>query len=208
MQLKTLLVAAATSSSLGSAQSLTNLLSNTDSLSSLNALLGRFPNIASTLAGLSNVTLFAPNNAAISALQQSGALGNASNALIEAILTYHVVDGEVPAGDISETPVFAATELSGAPYTTVSGGQVVEAAVVDGDVVSRGTPLFDNLKEVNNLKMLTYLSLSDHYFWIEVRVDCRFRGIIIRVIVLRTFSDSGYRTIDTMTALFTSLIPS
>lgn len=149
MQLKAFLVAAATSS-LGSAQSLTSLLQNTDSLSSLNALLGQYPSIASTLAGLSNVTLFAPNNAAISELQSSGALGNATNALIEAILTYHVVDGEIPAGDISETPTFAATELSGAPYTTVEGGQVVEAAVVDGDVVSRKLHSFSGASETSS----------------------------------------------------------
>lgn len=46
-----------------------------------------------------------------------------------------MVDGEIPAGDITSTPAFAATELSGEPYTTVSGGQVVEAALVDGDVI-------------------------------------------------------------------------
>lgn len=59
MQYKAFLLAASTAS-LSSAQSLTSLLSNTDSLSSLNAILGQFPSIANTLAGLSNVTLFAP----------------------------------------------------------------------------------------------------------------------------------------------------
>lgn len=49
-------------------QSLTDLISQTPDLSQLGTLLGQYPDLAQTLGGLSNITVLAPNNAALSAL--------------------------------------------------------------------------------------------------------------------------------------------
>lgn len=49
-------------------QSLTDLISQNQDLSQLGTLLGQYPDLAQTLGGLSNITVLAPNNAALSAL--------------------------------------------------------------------------------------------------------------------------------------------
>jgi uncharacterized surface protein with fasciclin (FAS1) repeats len=114
---------------------LTQLLGSQDSLSSLVGLLGQYPDIASSLASAKNVTLFAPNNAAIQALTRSGLLTSASDSDIQNILDYHVVPELVYSSAIGETPVFAPTLLKNSSYTNVTGGQVVEAQLSGGNVV-------------------------------------------------------------------------
>ena len=114
---------------------LTALLGSAPSLSGLVTLLGQYPDIATSLASLQNVTIFAPNNNALTALQSSGALANITQAQIAQILNYHVVPAVVYASDISETPTFAHTLLNSSMYTNVTDGQVVEVAVVGQDVV-------------------------------------------------------------------------
>lgn len=66
MQLKQLTALALTG--VVSAQSLTDLIGQTPDLSQLGTLLGQYPDLAQTLGGLSNITVLAPNNAALSAL--------------------------------------------------------------------------------------------------------------------------------------------
>ena len=109
----------------GGDPTLTDLIGSTDSLSSLGALLEAYPSIAESLAGLTNVTLFAPNNAAISALQKTGVLSNITEDQIAAVLNYHVVPGQLESSDITETITFLPTALDDAAYETVTGGQVV-----------------------------------------------------------------------------------
>ena len=118
---------------LASAQSLTALLGDTPELSSLTTILESYPTIAESLASTPNLTIFAPNNAAIRAIQST--LSNATDALVSAILSYHVVGEVIMSKDITEVPAFAPTTLTSRAYTTVTGGQVVEAAVIDGDVI-------------------------------------------------------------------------
>ena len=69
------------------------------------------------------VTLFAPNNAAIKALQQSGALQGITEAEVQAVLNYHVVPGVIPAKKITNVPTVAPTLLTEEAYTTVTGGE-------------------------------------------------------------------------------------
>ena len=114
---------------------LTQLLGSQASLSSLVGLLGRYPNIASSLASAKKVTLFAPNNAAIQALTRSGLLTSATESDIQNILDYHVVPEVVYASAIGATPVFAPTLLTNSSYTNVTGGQVVEAQLSGGNAV-------------------------------------------------------------------------
>lgn len=51
-----------------SGQSLTDLIGQNQDLSQLGTLLGQYPDLAQQLGGLSNITVLAPNNAALSAL--------------------------------------------------------------------------------------------------------------------------------------------
>src|SRR6201999_3757758 len=78
------------------AQDLTTLLANTTELSNLTTYLGLFPDLVGQLASLQNITLLAPNNAAFSRLLNSSAgaaLVNNDTSLIQALFTYHVLNG-------------------------------------------------------------------------------------------------------------------
>jgi len=127
-------------------KTLADVISSTNSLSDLNKLLKAYPAIERTLAGLSNVTVLAPNNGAISALTKSGALMNATQAEVAALLNYHVLPGMYPASSIKKTPAFVHTML-GRPYSLVTGGQVVEVAKMGGNV-----EITSGLKEVSTVK--------------------------------------------------------
>lgn len=119
-------------------QSLTDLISQTPDLSQLGTLLGQYPDLAQTLGGLSNITVLAPNNAALSALLNDSsvtAMVSADPGLVPAILTYHVLNGTIRSTDIQDTPSFPKTLLTNSTYTNVTGGQVVKAETEDNSVV-------------------------------------------------------------------------
>lgn len=113
---------------------LTALLTSTNQLASLTALLAQYPSLMNTLGSAQNVTLFAPNNAAIRALTRSGRLNTATETDIAAILDYHVAGELVYASDISETPTFVNTMLTNSSYSNVTGGQVVGALMDENNV--------------------------------------------------------------------------
>lgn len=89
--------------------------------------------LAETLSGPGPFTVFAPTNAAFEKLPDGtvdGLLQPDSKDQLTAILTYHVVSGELKAAD-----VLAAIEAGGgtATLTTVQGGEL-KASVVNGAV--------------------------------------------------------------------------
>ena len=136
------LLAAAAAASVASAQggnsstpTLTDLIGQTSSLSQLGTLLKGFPDLAKTLAATPNITILAPNNAAIAEFKSSGMLASASQEEIEAALSYHVLQGIIPSSMITEFPTFAPTSLNSTTYTNVTGGQVVEVLLDDDDVI-------------------------------------------------------------------------
>jgi len=108
-----------------SAQSLTNALAGQPSLSNLTTYLGLFPSLVTQLEGLKNVTLLAPNNQAFEALLANNPALASDTGLIEAVLTYHVLNGSY--ANFSTTPSFIHTALMNTTYSNVTGGQVVEA---------------------------------------------------------------------------------
>ena len=116
-------------------KNLTQLISQTSELSALGSLLSSYPSIASEVASMSNVTLLAPNNYAIAALG-TALLRSASEAEIRALLSYHVLQGEIRSSDLSRLPVFAPTMLNNSNYANVTGGQVVEAQTSNGSDVT------------------------------------------------------------------------
>jgi uncharacterized surface protein with fasciclin (FAS1) repeats len=132
MQTKFLALAALASTAC--AQSLTELLSNTTQLSNLTTYLGLFPQLSQTLSQLTNVTILAPSNDAFMALMNTSAGMAAINDtnLVEALLTYHVLNGTYSS---FENTSFVHTALMDGMYANVTGGQVVEAvAGSDGNV--------------------------------------------------------------------------
>ena len=114
---------------------LTSLIASNSQLSGLATLFHAYPSVGSSFTNLTNVTFFAPNNAAIKALEASGALSNANPAFLIDGLQYHFALGKIYASDISSTPSFAHTTLNNTLLTNVTGGQAVEA-VLNGSTVN------------------------------------------------------------------------
>merc|ERR1712003_412046 len=114
---------------------LTALLSSTDSLSSLNDLVGNYPDFAAALASREDATILAPSNDALETLMNSDAASMLDNdQFVQALLNYHVINGTVYASNITQTPIFAPTYLNSSMYSNVTGGQVVAAQMEDGEV--------------------------------------------------------------------------
>merc|ERR1711988_148492 len=114
--------------------SLTALLSGTDSLSSLNDLVGNYPDFAATLASWEDVTILAPSNDALETLMNSDAGSMLDNdEFVQSLLRYHVLNGTVYSSNITQTPIFAPTYLNSSMYSNVTGGQVVAAQMEDGE---------------------------------------------------------------------------
>jgi uncharacterized surface protein with fasciclin (FAS1) repeats len=112
---------------LAASQSLSSLLSGNSELSGLASLINSRPEIASALTSASNITILAPNNAAISALLNSSA-GLANNsAAVDALLQYHVLTGIHNAAQVTNTSVFLPSLLTNPQYANVTGGQRVQA---------------------------------------------------------------------------------
>merc|ERR1712113_657724 len=112
---------------------LTALPSGTDSLSSLNDLVGNYPDFAATLASWEDVTILAPSNDALETLMNSDAGSMLDNdEFVQSLLRYHVLNGTVYSSNITQTPIFAPTYLNSSMYSNVTGGQVVAAQIVSG----------------------------------------------------------------------------
>lgn len=124
------LVAGATATSLSDV-----LSSQNSSLSTLNSLLASQPDIIKTLDDASNITVLAPSNDALSKF-----LSNPINAatvasqpsLLDALLSYHVLNGTWYTSNFTNLSVFLPTWLSNSSYANVTGGQVVEASLTGG----------------------------------------------------------------------------
>jgi len=91
-------------------------------------------NLVSTVDGLSDVTIFAPDNAAFAAI--GSAVGNLTTAQLSGILTYHVVKGTVGYSSLLSNTTL--TTVNGATVRiTIENGQVFvnSARVVTPDVL-------------------------------------------------------------------------
>lgn len=78
------------------------------------------------LGQLTNVTILAPSNNALSALLSSSmASGLAMQGAVQNLLSYHVLNGTYYASNFtsSNTSMFIPTRLSNSQYSLVTGGQ-------------------------------------------------------------------------------------
>lgn len=139
MQIKSLLPLAAAPAVLG--QTLPELLAAQNStLSTLVGLLQSQPALLNTVAGLKNITILAPSNAAFEKLLADPAVAAKAGepGFVAALLSYHVINGAYYASNFlaaTDAPVFVPTYLTNETFSTVEGGQVVEAQTMDGSVV-------------------------------------------------------------------------
>ncbi|KAI9787939.1 MAG: hypothetical protein M1816_007339 [Peltula sp. TS41687] len=121
-----------------SAQNLTSVLTSDPQLSNLTSYVQLFPDLLQQLAQATNITILAPSNEAFNKLMSSsaGAAIQANDtAAIQALLSYHVLSGIYPASSIGSTPAFVPSLLNNPRFSSVTGGQKVEA-VKKGDTVT------------------------------------------------------------------------
>ncbi|KAJ1328938.1 transforming growth factor-beta-induced protein [Microdochium nivale] len=114
------------------------LAANSDSLSALVALINGNAAVSGAIGQLSNITILAPSNSALNALI-SGADAATAQMLaqpdfIQAVLSYHILNGTYYGSAFTEAAQFLPSILTNESYTTVPGGQVVEGLVDDGKV--------------------------------------------------------------------------
>lgn len=161
-----------------SAQSLTDVLGGMSDLSNLTTFLGLYPDIASTIGGMTNVTLLAPSNQAFTtALNSStGAAINASNTdVINALLSYHVLNGTY--ANFTTRPQFIQTGLMPGMYANVTGGQYVE---VIGRNVSMNATMSSNSTNSTTRYGTAYSGLLQNSSIISN--GTRFNGGVVHVI--------------------------
>ncbi|OTA86152.1 hypothetical protein M434DRAFT_82306 [Hypoxylon sp. CO27-5] len=133
MQYKSLLPLALASVASAQTPSLTDALGSQNStLSSLNALLGSDSQFADSLNNLQNVTILAPSNDALGALDTASLLTDTG--YLQALLSYHVLNGTYHNTSFTNQSIFIPTTLTNSTYTNVTGGQVVEARLYDNNV--------------------------------------------------------------------------
>lgn len=130
-------------------QSLEDVLGGQDSLSTLVGLLRTRSRLNDVLSNASNITILAPNNAALRTLLRNNELVS-DPGLVEALLSYHVLNGTYYASNFSDTPTFATSLLRNAKYANVTGGQALEG-VTNNDTVSfySGLRSESNVTEAN-----------------------------------------------------------
>jgi uncharacterized surface protein with fasciclin (FAS1) repeats len=107
-----------------------------NSTTDLSTLQGVIPaSVLQSLSGLSNITILAPSNSAFSQIDNETLSGLAANeGLLTALLQYHVLNGTYLSSAISNSSVFVPTALTNNLFTNVTGGQVVEAVTMGGNV--------------------------------------------------------------------------
>lgn len=119
------------------AQTLTDVISRNPNLSTLGQLVAQYPSIASVLSNATNVTILAPTNAAFTSFLNQPGMNQSISAdpnLVQAVLSYHVLQGVFRSTSITSTPAFARTLLMAGYYANVTGGQVVQAVNSGGTV--------------------------------------------------------------------------
>lgn len=168
MQLKLLSLTALWSVAV-SAQNLTSVLTSDPQLSNLTTYVQQFPALLQQLSQATNITILAPSNEAFNKLISSpaGAAIQANfTAAIQALLTYHVLNGTYPASSIGSTPAFVPSLLNDARFSNVTGGQRVEATK-QGNVVTftSGLKAMSNVtRAVSDASFYTRLGVSDTAF--------------------------------------------
>lgn len=183
MQFKYLSLAALAATASAQSMNLTAALMSNPKLSNLTSYVSLLPQLLSQLSSVSNVTILAPSNEAFSKFMNSsmGASIKANNsALIQAVLTYHVLNGTHNSSSITSNATFIPTMLNDPMFANVTGGQRVEA-LMTGKNVSFFSGLGNNATVTQAVSLLRYFSTSSERSLTFVQ-DMNFTGGVIHVI--------------------------
>jgi uncharacterized surface protein with fasciclin (FAS1) repeats len=164
-----------------SAQSLlAALASQNASLSVLNSILATQPALVSALGSASNITILAPNNAALGKFLNStaGMMAATMPDAVAALLSYHVLNGTYPASAFTTTPQFIPSLLTNASYTNVTGGQRVDA-FVNGSSVDIVSGALSTSMVVTAVRLYYHFRLFDCWFLSQ---NVKFTGGVIHII--------------------------
>lgn len=134
MQYKLLSLAALAAAASAQTMNLTTALAGNPNLTNLTAFSSFFP---SSLAMAQNITVLAPSDQAFAKFLNSsaGSVVKANDtAAIQAILSYHILNGSYQASMFTSNAMFVPTSLNNMAYTNVTGGQRVEAVMVGRNV--------------------------------------------------------------------------
>ena len=136
MYTKAIALAALASTVAAQTKNLTAVLESDPNLSNLTSYLGFYPSVVQSLMNITNVTLLAPTNDAFAKLtaELGGVLPN-DTSLINAIFSYHILDGQYLSSNFSSTAKFIPSKLVDPTYTSLTGGQVVEGLASGKSVV-------------------------------------------------------------------------
>lgn len=109
------------------AQSLLSILSSTPgTFSTLNSFINSSATVKNLLSTANNFTFLAPSNDAVKKwLATQGSTPPAQD-LIDATLSYHLIDGGFPTVLFSSKPKFISSKLDNSTFANVTNGQVVE----------------------------------------------------------------------------------
>jgi len=137
MHAKLFTTAALASVAAAQTKNLTTTLASDPNLSMLTQYLGFYPAFVQSVSNLTNITLLAPSNEAFTKLLNSSA-GSAVQAndtsLIDALFSYHILDGKYLSSNFTSTAQFIPTKLVDPTYSDLTAGQVVEAVANNGSV--------------------------------------------------------------------------
>jgi uncharacterized surface protein with fasciclin (FAS1) repeats len=122
----------------------------------LSSLLGTHHDLVAALGNAQNITLLAPNNAALGTLLNSTAGGALAmdSAAVKALLMYHVLNGTIHASQITNTSACFLTLLNKPLYSNVTRGQCVHVVRVNGT-----TPVYSGLLNDSTVTQAACLSL-------------------------------------------------
>lgn len=136
MQFKHLSFAAlAATASAQSTMNLTAALGSNPDLSSLTAMIASNPQLLAMLSNATNITILAPSNMAFSKMSNTSMGGMTNNTnLVQALLSYHVLNGTHSSSSIGNMTSFIPTMLTNPMYANVTGGQRVEALMTGKNV--------------------------------------------------------------------------
>jgi uncharacterized surface protein with fasciclin (FAS1) repeats len=133
MQFKHLSFAAlAAMASAQSTMNLTAALGSNPDLSSLTTVVAANPQLLAMLSNATNITILAPSNMAFSKIS-NGSMGSMTNN-VQALLSYHVLNGTHNSSSIGNMTSFIPTMLTNPMYANVTGGQRVEALMTGKNV--------------------------------------------------------------------------
>lgn len=108
-----------------SAQSLVSTLEARPELVLFNRYIQSIPTLLNTLTNITNYTLLAPSDTAITRWLNNTSPSPTQDE-IEVTLSYHILHGGYALASFSANPQFASSYLSNSSFTNVTGGALVE----------------------------------------------------------------------------------